>query len=457
MDGFGAPDRIVAEHGARAVALRVELLRAAVAVPRAPPAAVVRPATRRISPKRRGIRRPTALAVGAALQGLVLYEPSATASLYTAALDEWRKPRRWPSLLYWAPFASEASLAMTATEPIMGQHRVTSFSLASLLFIGFVLLDSSRAWACDCSLERRFLPPDKTTDGQPFLAPLNTRAWVIESVRRGAPARIYFVQRHGAPSEEPPLGTGLPARPLERRQDDCRLSFEYRIVEIVLPLLEPWHRYDIHQTTDDGAPVVASFSTGEHVDQVPPRLGSKIACVTHDGAPPAGPSCKLNLPTIEVNYELLQDDSAPVLFRTRVGDEFKHYAESSWEPPLRPSAPGKLLLSSGNVCEGSTAAVPRPFTRATVEVAAVDLSGNQSETRRCAVEGPMTIDVSQALERLGKTPPRKCVSETSPTTNAPVTAERADGARVGWLLLLGVAAISVALNVAFVVLRRKRR
>ena len=35
---------------------------------------------------RRGIRRPTALTVGAALQGLVLYEPSATASLYTAAL-----------------------------------------------------------------------------------------------------------------------------------------------------------------------------------------------------------------------------------------------------------------------------------------------------------------------------------------------------------------------------------
>ena len=34
-----------------------------------------------------GIGRPTALTIGAALQGLVLYEPSATASLYTAALD----------------------------------------------------------------------------------------------------------------------------------------------------------------------------------------------------------------------------------------------------------------------------------------------------------------------------------------------------------------------------------
>ena len=33
-----------------------------------------------------GIGRPTALTVGAALRGLVLYEPSATASPYTVAL-----------------------------------------------------------------------------------------------------------------------------------------------------------------------------------------------------------------------------------------------------------------------------------------------------------------------------------------------------------------------------------
>jgi hypothetical protein len=261
---------------------------------------------------------------------------------------------------------------------------------------------TGRTDACDCNPSSyQVLPPEKLADGSRFLAPSNTKVWVIETVAIPSPKRHFIVLKHGDRSVSAAVAQAWSDSAYRRSSTDCRLHYAYQVTEVA-GSFEPQRQYDVVRELDQKLELLATFWTGSQRDVTPPSVEGPLSCVGEDGNQPAEATCNWFLPALNVNVSAHDDNTPDKLLLYRVKSLGKQLAagESDSVSPLLAVEPNHVRLSSGNVCEGRTTNLPEPFEPGRLDVSVVDLAGNQSQIRTCDFVGPQTYEVRKALERV---------------------------------------------------------
>ena len=309
----------------------------------------------------------------------------------------------------------------------------------------------SQSFACDCIPYRhQVLPPEQLAFGSRFLAPINTKVWVIETVELPSAASHFFVSKHGDRKLNDPVGQAWSESSYRRSDTDCKVNSEYRVTMISPKLLGPNLQYDVIRDFEQKAEVIGSFWTGSKRDITPPVIDGPLSCLGEDGEKPAEASCDLFLPAMNIQVTA-RDENTPVKLLLYLKQPVGYGAFSTKTPPVMAVEPNHVRLITGNVCEGRTIRLPDPFEPGRLDITAMDLAGNQSQVRTCGILGPQTYALGKALERVRgcPAPPITRSFEPRPWPNLVTKDSNGDSAR-WWIIGLGT--ICVLLSIACLVL-----
>ncbi len=324
------------------------------------------------------------------------------------------------------------------------------------LVITIGLTWSSHSSACDCPHHSQVLPPEKLPNGSRYLAPTNTKVWVIETEERHIFAD-FSVSKHGSGKLTKVIGQNWNYYSNRNSKVDCRLHYDFRASMISPLLLEPNQHYDVIREFDHKTKVMGSFWTGSQRDDTPPVISGPLSCTGEDGNLPSEATCNFSLPAMNIRVTA-HDENTPesfLLYRVRTVGYGQYTIPFEQVLPVLAVEPNHVRLTTGNACEGSIITLPTPFEPGRLELTVMDLAGNESQIRSCDMVGPRTYDVRKALERVTGCP---AFQPVEPKRWHPVTPEKRDWTR-WWIMGLSTlsALLSIAcLALAYGLLQRRR-
>ncbi len=352
-------------------------------------------------------------------------------------------------------FRAATNKRMHGCRPISRLFGTARAALVVIVVLGW----TSPSSACDCSpYHSQVLPPEKLPDGSRFLAPTNTKVWVIETVELSSPGGHFLVLKHGDPELTHSVGEGRsPAAP---KQTDCKLNFGYRVAMISPERLDPNQQYDVIRDFDHKTEAIGSFWTGSQRDVTPPVIQGSMACLGEDGGMPSDASCNLDRPAMSIQINA-DDDSTPnqlLLYRVQPVGYGASPTDIQDAFPVLALEPNHVRLSSGNVCRGATIRLPDPFEPGKLDITAMDLAGNQSQVRSCAIVGPRTYDVRKALERARGCAPPKLERYGDPQPWPSLAAPKKEEGKSARWWVFGLGTLSALLSgICFVLVQRLRQ